>query len=169
MCPMPFNYYALCSLKLKPDIIFTHMVRFKHMTRHFNCFNLKICLITFSYRSDGQKHCWFKTLIQTSCALSVFRILICKNSSLCEGQNIGSKVGCQQEDKLFVPGDRVKEVQQSLNSQPVECWDQNRSIIILIALSNLILFHAKHTSNLVCSRFYGNAPKRNDTGAKSQH
>ena len=95
MCPMPFYYYALYSLKLQLDITFTHMVRFKHMTRHFNCFNLKICLITFSRRSDGKKHRWFKTLIQASCALSVFRILICENPSLCQGQNIGSKMGCQ--------------------------------------------------------------------------
>ena len=96
MCPMLFYYYALCSLKLQLDIIFTHVVRFKHMTRHFNSLNLKIYLITFNCQSDCQKHCWFKTLIQASCALSVFRILICENHSLCEGQNVGSKMGCQQ-------------------------------------------------------------------------
>jgi hypothetical protein len=60
---MPFNYYALCSLKLQLDIIFTHMVRFEHMTHHFNRLDLKICLIVFNCRSDGQRHYWFKTLI----------------------------------------------------------------------------------------------------------
>ena len=54
MCPMPFYYYALCLLKFQLDIIFTHVVRFKYMTRHFNRLNLKICLITFSCRSDDQ-------------------------------------------------------------------------------------------------------------------
>ena len=100
MCPMSFYYYALCSLKLQLDIIFTHVVRFKHITRHFNRLNLKICLITFNCRSDGQKHYWFKTLIQASCALSVFKILICKNPSFCEGQNVGSKMGCQHKCPL---------------------------------------------------------------------
>ena len=96
MYPELLNHYALHPLNLQLIITFALMVRFEHMIHHLNHLNLKICLIIFSCRSDGQKHCWFKTLIQARCALSVFRILICKNSSLCEGQNVGSKMGCQQ-------------------------------------------------------------------------
>ena len=51
MCSMPFNYYALYSLKLQLIVIFIYMVRFEHMIRHFNRLNLKICLIAFSCQS----------------------------------------------------------------------------------------------------------------------
>ena len=94
------NHYVLYPLNLQLIITFALMVRFEHMIRHFNRLNLKICLITFSCRSDGQKHCWFKTLIQARCALSGFRILICENPCLCEGQNVGSKMGCQHKCPL---------------------------------------------------------------------
>ena len=93
MCPMAFNYYAIQSLKLQLAIIFTYVVRFEHMTCDFNRLNLKICLIAFSCRSNGQKQLWFKSLIQVSCTLSVFRILICENLSLCQGQNKVAKLG----------------------------------------------------------------------------
>ena len=96
MCSMPFNYYVLYPLKLQLTIFFTYVIRFKHMIHHFNHLNLKICLIAFNCQSDNQKHLWFKTLIQVSCTLSVFGILICENPNLCQGQNVGSKMGCQQ-------------------------------------------------------------------------
>jgi hypothetical protein len=63
MCLMPFNDYALYSLKLQLAIIFIYVVQFEHMTRHFNHLDLKICLIALNCRSNGQKHRWFKTLV----------------------------------------------------------------------------------------------------------
>jgi hypothetical protein len=63
MYPELLKHYTLYPLNLQYIITFALMVRFEHMTRHFICLNLKICLIPFSCRSNGQKHYWFKTLI----------------------------------------------------------------------------------------------------------
>jgi hypothetical protein len=48
MYPELLNHYALYPLNLQLIITFALMVRFEHMTRHFICLNLKICLISFS-------------------------------------------------------------------------------------------------------------------------